>query len=223
MEVSGHLRQVSMIVECPYCEAIVAGKVLADHESYNPAEDPAPFTAALLECPGCKQTLVGGYYTFADSDGRKVKEEPGRLWPVPRRLFDSDIPELVRTSLEEAEKCFRASAYGACAVMCGRALEGACHHFNVKSKNLGAGLRELRDTQVIDGRLFTWATELQKSRNLSAHATGERISKGDAQDLLEFTNAICEYLFVLSAKFEKYMERKAKQAAKRQGQTPPAP
>lgn len=88
-------------------------------------------------------------------------------------------------------------------------LEGICRHYQTKSQYLGPGLRELRERGMIDGRLFRWAEELQKSRNIGAHATGEKVSKQDARDLLDFTNAICEYIFVLTAKFEAFMKRRA--------------
>ena len=41
-----------------------------------------------------------------------------------------------------------------------------------------------------------------------AHATEDKISKEDAKDLLDFAQAICVYVFVLNAKFNRFMERK---------------
>lgn len=207
-----------MIVECPYCEAKVGCKPLAKHESYNPEEDPAPWTTVLTSCPHCSQTLVAGYYTYS-GDGEKVEDNPVRIWPAPPRMVDWSIPELVRDSITEANTCFRAGAYSACAVMCGRALEAVCKHFGARGM-LGVGLKELRDKKVIDGRLFDWASELQKSRNLSAHPSGEKVAKRDAEDLLDFTNAICEYVFVLTAKFESFQKRRAKAAAKKTAAKP---
>jgi hypothetical protein len=206
-----------MVVECPYCEAHVAITPIAQHEAYDPDEDPAPFTTVLTSCPRCSQTLVAGYYTY-DIDDRKVADTPSRLWPVPPRTVSRSIPELVRDSIAEANTCYRAGAFSACAVMCGRALEAVCKHFGSKGM-LGQGLRELRDRQIIDGRLSEWATELQKSRNLSAHPSGEKVSKSEAQDLLDFTNAICEYVFVLTQKFNAFQKRKAAAEAKKAAPT----
>jgi hypothetical protein len=72
---------------------------------------------------------------------------------------------------------------------------------------LADGLKELLDQGVIDKRLFDWGDVLRKHRNIGAHATEEKIPKEDAKDLLEFVSAICEYVFILSDKFEKFMER----------------
>jgi hypothetical protein len=114
----------------------------------------------------------------------------------------------------EARKCFKAAAYTACAVMCGRAIEGICEHFGTKSKNLMGGLVELRDKGIIEGRLYKWSEALRKSRNMGAHATGERIPKEAAEDLLLFTNAICEYVFVLSKQFEQFVKRETERNRK---------
>lgn len=44
--------------------------------------------------------------------------------------------------------------------------------------------------------------------NIGAHATGEKVSQQDARDLLDFTNAICDYIFVLTEKFQAFMKRR---------------
>jgi hypothetical protein len=74
---------------------------------------------------------------------------------------------------------------------------------------LAPGIKELHAKGVIDARLAAWAEALQKARNLSAHASGEKVSKQDAQDLLDFASAICEYVFVLTRQFEAYMKRQS--------------
>jgi len=198
-----------MIVECYQCEARVDGKLVGTHVAYDGNEDPAPFHTYLLECPQCKNTLLGGRYDFEGDD------EITRLWPLPTKYFSPEIPREIRNSLEEATKCFKAGAYNATTVMAGRALEGICRHFGSAKSNLGAGIKELLAKGVIDQRLGTWAAELQRARNLSAHASGERVLKQDADDLLQFLNAICEYVFVLTSRFEQFMERKRKAAQRR--------
>ena len=92
--------------------------------------------------------------------------------------------------------------------MCGRALEGICRHFETKSPYLSGGLKELLDREIIDKRLYQWSQELQRQRNLAAHASEEKVSQDDATALLEFVTSICDYVFVLSAKFEEFMKRK---------------
>lgn len=194
-----------MIIECSYCEAKVDAKIIAEHtDSPDPEDDPRSFRALLAECPRCKNCLLAGQLEGWEGGW----DAPTRLWPSPEEDLSWHIPEIVRTSLEEAGLCFKIRAYAACAVMCGRSLEGICRHHSTKSPYLGEGLKELRERGIIDGRLAQWAQELQNSRNIGAHASGEKVSKQDARDLLDFTNAICEYIFVLTEKYQAFMKRR---------------
>jgi hypothetical protein len=198
-----------MLIHCPHCGASVDAKVLAHHESSDTDYYDAPFRTSLLECPACQKALVGGASATGVDDWDNFEwGKAMRLYPVAEAPLSKYIPAIVGTSIEEADLCFRAKAFSACAVMCGRALEGMCRHFGTKSKYLGGGLRELLDRAIIDQRLFSWSEELQRHRNLGAHATEERISKEDARDLLDFVHAITEYVFVLSERFRIFMERK---------------
>lgn len=86
-------------------------------------------------------------------------------------------------------------------------LKWVCRHFKTKSKYLGRGLEELKQKEVIDKRLLEWGKVLQEHRNIAAHAGDEKINPQDAMDLIDFVIAICEYVFVLTEKFEKFMER----------------
>ena len=92
--------------------------------------------------------------------------------------------------------------------MTGRAIEAVCRHFKTQQVTLGPGLRELRDRGIIDGRLFEWAYELQQRRNAAAHSSGESVDEKTAQDLFDFTCAICDYVFVLQDKWDSFKKRK---------------
>ena len=92
-------------------------------------------------------------------------------------------------------------------------MEGVCKYHSTKGNSLVNGLKELKNKGIIDDRLYQWGEELRKHRNIGAHATEENISKDDAKDLLDFAQAICDYVFVLNARFNRFMERKDKTAA----------
>lgn len=66
------------------------------------------------------------------------------------------------------------------------------------------------DREIIDKRIYEWGEALRKHRNVGADATNKKISKEDARALLDFANAICDYIFVLTNKFEDFMKRKEK-------------
>ena len=75
------------------------------------------------------------------------------------------------------------------------------------------GLKELHERQIIDTRLYQWGDELRKHRNLAAHASDAQFALNDAKDLHDFATAICEYVFVLTGKFESFQKRQAKTEA----------
>ena len=123
------------------------------------------------------------------------------------------IPRSVSVSLDEARGCLSSGFYTSSVVMSGRALEAIARHLQVFGPGgnrlmLGRGLRQLHESGKIDDRLFEWGKELQEHRNLAAHATDHVFEQEDAQDLFEFVNAICEYLFVLQDRYDRFIKRK---------------
>lgn len=186
--------------------------MLAERE-YSGGEYGEPSKKIFLECPVCNVCMVASQDMVQTDYDEWDWSAPTRDWPQPATVFDHDIPRLTRKSLQEAKKCLSAHAYSACAVMCGRAIEGICAEHKTKSKTLAGGLKELRDTQIIDQRLFEWGDSLREKRNIGAHATDEDVSREDARDVLEFALAISEYVFVLSTKYEAFKSRQTKKPA----------
>jgi Domain of unknown function (DUF4145) len=60
---------------------------------------------------------------------------------------------------------------------------------------LGAGIRELRERNVIDDRLYDWSESLAALRNLAAHPEDITVSRQDVEDMQAFVNAITEYVY----------------------------
>jgi len=198
-----------MITECPHCESRVdcdeKGDVELDLEQAG-----VPSKIVLLQCKVCKNPLVGYSELVQTGPDDWDWDSAVRQWPVPEDDVDWAIPEIARNSLVEAKLCFKAKAYSACAVMCGRTIEGVCKNHDPKTRALAAGLKKLKQDGVIDDRIFGWSEALREHRNLGAHATTEKVKKDDARDLLDFAIAICEYVFILNEKFSRFQARQAK-------------
>lgn len=198
-----------MIIECPHCESKVdcevKGEVPIRDEEY-----PFPVKAVLVSCRVCSNPLLGTTELIQVGEDKYEWENLHRQWPPQDDQVDWTIPDIARLSLIEAKTCFKAKAYSACAVMCGRTLEGVCVHHDPKAKTLANGLKVLKQSGVIDARLYNWGEALRTHRNLGAHATTERVSKEDARDLLDFSVAICEYVFILNEKFNRFQARQKK-------------
>ena len=202
-----------MLIQCKTCEAKVDAKIVASHiESSD--DYPFLFRASLLTCPACKSVMLAGQEIPDDGNTSWNEDAPTRLWPVPEKHIDSRLPELVRKSLEEAHRCYSGKVYIACAVMCGRILEAICSEFKTKNKFLAGGLKELLETGIIDKKIYNWGEALRRHRNIGAHVSSDVIEREDAKDLIEFADAICDYIFVLAAKFEEFMERIKKKQSK---------
>ena len=194
-----------MIIECNKCEALVNAEVIGFHEEVESFDD--GYKVSLTKCPRCGSSLVAGETLEQVGYDKFDWGSTRRLWPEPQNYLSLDIPIEVRDSLEEAQRCFRASAFNACAVMCGRAIEAICVT-HTKEKTLQKGLKDLKDKGIVDGRLFEWGESLRRERNLGAHATGAKATREDARDIIDFAIAICEYVFVLSARYDIYRRRK---------------
>lgn len=193
-----------MLVECHNCKAKVDAEVIAQ------CDDNLEFLTTrtyLLKCPSCTGALVA---TSGEDyrGGKQIWSDPVRVYPKPRKLLGADIPTIVLKSIDEAEKCMQVGAFLAATAMCGRAIEAICRHYGTKDTYLGAGLKELKDKGLIDARLYQWSEELRDQRNDAAHATDAVIFAQDAEDVMAFTYAIIDYVFLLTRKFEQFQERK---------------
>lgn len=195
-----------MLIDCSYCQSRVSAIEIGHHQ-FNDDDTHSSLRIVLATCPACKNALVGQQEHHQVGFEEYDWSDLTRLWPEGENYFHYSIPHDVRSSLIEAKLCYRARAYSACAVMCGRAIEAMCVA-DSSEKTLQRGLTSMRDAGLIDGRLFEWGDSLRQERNIGAHATGQTVARDDANDVLEFATAICEYVYVLAERYQKYKQRK---------------
>jgi len=139
-----------------------------------------------------------------------------RVHPNPPKTFSSyRIPKIVTQSLLEADRTLQAGAYIATCVMFGRAFEALCRDIlektspgtETKRLMLGAGIKALKEKNIIDQRLYDWGQQVQAFRNLAAHGEDFNASREDAEDLQAFVHAITEYVYDLADRYEVFKER----------------
>jgi hypothetical protein len=196
-----------MLIDCSHCQSRVAAVEIGHHQWFERGEPDGPQRIVLASCPACKNALVGKQEGYSIGYNEYDWSNLMRLWPDGEDYLHPSIPHDVRSSLVEAKLCFQAKAYSACAVMCGRAIEAMCVA-HTSEKTLHKGLAAMRDSRIIDGRLFEWGDSLRQERNIGAHATGQSVSRDDSRDVLEFATAICEYVYVLADRYQRYKSRK---------------
>ena len=131
-----------------------------------------------------------------------------RIWPDTVRPLSISVPESLRAEHQEARKCFDAKAYTATVVMVRRTLEGVCADKGVQERILARSLEKMHADGLLDPRLLEWAQALRVVGNEGAHFTGRQVSREDASDSLAFSEAMLDYLYVLSAKFEEFKQRR---------------
>jgi hypothetical protein len=118
--------------------------------------------------------------------------------PLPSPT-DKRIPESIRQDLEEAKMCFSVNAYRACAVMARRAMQSACIEKGTTKDKLSDQLKELASNAVITKELKEWADVVRWVGNDSAHPSAEKVTKGDADDILKLAEQFLHVLYVTPA------------------------
>ncbi|MGW8952655.1 DUF4145 domain-containing protein [Streptomyces sp. NPDC055709] len=200
-----------VLIQCPYCEAPTLGTQRGAWEIAPEGEDEfSPTLYTLVSCDKCRapQLLVqtselkaGDYWGWT---------EPNREWPSDSSgPLSPSIPQAIAREMREARACFSAKLYTATAVMVRRTLEGMCVDQGTSKKALFAALGELRDANKIEGRLFEWAQALRVLGNQGAHFSKEAVSREDARDALELAEALLDYIYVFTAKYEEFQKRRS--------------
>lgn len=211
----------TFITDCPQCRAKVGVAETGSAERRGFDDDIGePYAEKIVVglCPSCT-TPLAGYSQQTHFEGWAGDEynhwsDVIRVYPKPPKTFSSHrIPRSVTNSLLEADRTLQAGANMATCVMFGRALEAVCrdilegHGHSTKRMMLGAGIKALKEKNIIDQRLYDWSQQLQAFRNLAAHSEDITISREDAEDLQAFVYAITEYIYDLTDRYEEFKER----------------
>jgi len=191
-----------MLVECQNCEATVDGDVVASYQDFD-EESGMSGKYSFLKCPRCSRPFI-----MLQVDEGPGWEEPERLYPPKETSISAAVPNAIRSAYEEARTCFRGKAFTAAAIMCRKTLEGICEEHKITGRNLADSLKQMKDQGIIERRLYEWADALRISGNEAAHSVNVTISAQDARDILEFTNALLEYVFTFQDKFEQFKKRR---------------
>ncbi|MFC0096167.1 DUF4145 domain-containing protein [Micromonospora marina] len=197
-----------LVMICPHCNlpAIQKVKGQAEESSDDPAVEtyPMSFEFTLLQCENCDKVSlqVRDIWPF-DSPG----EVPQFVYPA-RRQLSSDIPEKLRQEFEEARTCFDTKAYTATVVMVRRTLEGIAVDNGIAERNLVRQISKMRDQGLIDTSIADWADGLRVLGNQGAHYTGRKVSREDANDALDFAEALLDHIYVYKRRFEEFKKRR---------------
>lgn len=193
-----------MLIECKECEAVVNAEVIRSYtKSYYP-ENPIVKKFSFLKCTKCNEPIIVSQESYFD----EAFEDPYRIYPPQDRQVNPSFPEPIKNAYQEALSCFKSKAFTASAIMCRKTLEGICRVHDVNTGKLVSDLKKMKDKGIIETLLFEWAEALRISGNEAAHDVDVTISRQDAKDIIEFTDALLEYVFTYRDKFNEFEKRR---------------
>jgi hypothetical protein len=198
-----------MIVDCADCQAYVQADEIAGFERLSDGRGPSS-RFLLLRCRRCEKPILVNQRNVGNMAEGDIWDTPLRLYPSAEIHVNPNAPRDIRRAYEEAVNCYRVRSYTAAAIMCRKTLEGICEASGVKERALVGSLKAMRERGIIDERLHSWSDALRLAGNEAAHGVGTEVSQEDARDMLEFTNAIIDYLFSFRQKFEEFQNRRRK-------------
>lgn len=199
-----------ILTECRVCDAIVSAETLAQYSAVLDPKLGATERITFARCPDCSNPLLIGAELYGSDRGREVWSDPYRLYPQRDELVGRRIPRAVRKCFEEAISCFRARAYNASMMMCRRTLQSACLDVHIDQPTLPLALDELRAQGIIETRLLEWAEALPLVMNGLGATLDAEVSREDARDALEFTDAFLAYLYTFRKGFHEFRRRRDK-------------
>jgi hypothetical protein len=223
-------------VFCPTCNILVEAKVIARGFGEYRSNAANPLDEVDVEYHGdhysvalCRRCsgpfLVREALYSVPGEFESVTDE-AVLFPVSGGAKLEGLPDSIARSMDQAHRCYSASSYDACALMCRRALEALCRTLSASGNSLASRLADLQANGRIDARLLDWAHGVRLVANEAAHDVEVGVTPDDARDILEFTEALLMYVFTLDTKFRSFADRRkertggSSQPAAQQGDAP---
>lgn len=197
-----------MLIDCKECEAVVDAELLNCFEETIEHDDFVELVrrSSFLKCPRCKNPILANQLKIDYGEW----DDPYRLYPPQDKQVNPLFPEQIKNAYQEARSCFKVKAFTAATIMCRKTLEGICDAQGFNSGTLESRLKKMNEKGVIEARMFEWAEALRISGNEAAHDVKITISKYDAKDIIEFTDALLEYVFTFNDKFNEFKARREK-------------
>ncbi len=164
----------------------------------------------ILQCLSCRK-IVLQQTSHSETDNYLPADfEEKILYPVVRPTL-TNLPVTIERAYRAALKVQNIEP-NACAVLVGRTLEAACNHENANGKVLADKLNYLAESGRIPPTLAQMARQLKQLRNLGAHDAEDEITEEDVPIILDFLEAILEYLYVAPAKIAAVQARLNREA-----------
>lgn len=188
---------------CSHCNIAkpLLDRIFGPVDSTNYAEN-ASSAWSLYRCNTC------GGLVLARSP-KDVRYAITDIWPSPQSVAD-EIPDRAREFLNQSIASIHAPA-GA-VMLAASAVDAMLKAKNYKTGNLNSRINKAAEDHVITQEMAAWAHDIRLDANDQRHADEDAglPSTADAEKVIEFAQALAQFLFVLPARV----------ARGRRGQTP---
>lgn len=208
-------------VFCPECNILVEAKVVADGHGGFRSNALNPIDELDTEyhgdryfvclCRRCNQPFLVRQSLYGIPGEFETITEEVVLYPSESKLLAEELPGSVKTAYDQAARSLNASLFEPCVLMSRKCLEAVCKILDANGQNLNARLCKLHEAGHIDSRLLKWAHQVRLIGNEAAHDIEVPITKEDARDVFDLTEAILIYVFSLTRRFESLQRRRAKE------------
>jgi Domain of unknown function (DUF4145) len=202
---TGNIRYTipKIVMLCGHCGNRTSFEIVAEHSKRCPIgiDGDTVMSWRILLCSTCSKPTIEEDTQNVDRNIISSRSKNAKiLYPIINNRF-TDIPEKIGKKYMEALHVRNVSP-GSCAVMIGRTLEAVCNHENAQGRNLAQKLNDLAQKDKIPNTLVEMAQQLRELRNLDAHEAEDEVTETDVPIIIDFVEAILEYLYVAPAKIE---------------------
>jgi hypothetical protein len=214
---------------CPQCNIFVEAKVIAEGSGGYGSNAVNPIDEVDAEyhgdqyfvclCRRCEQPFLLRRSLYGIPGEFETIAEETVLYPSESKLHPEALPENVKSAYDQAARSLHASLFEPCVLMSRKCLEAVCKILNAKGSNLSKRLTKLQEAGHIDSRLLNWAHQVRLIGNEAAHDIDTLVTKEDARDVFDFTEAILIYVFSLTKRFESLQARRSEADIHKDGET----
>lgn len=210
----------SFDVFCPQCNILVEAKVIAEGHGGFRSNAVSSIDEVDTEyhgdhysvclCHRCNQPFLVRQSLYGVPGEVEAVTEEAVLYPGESKLLPEALPENVKTAYDQAARSLHASLFEPCVLMSRKCLEAVCKILKANGQDLSKRLAKLHEAGHIDSRLLKWAHQVRLIGNEAAHDIDTPVTKEDARDVFDFTEAILIYVFSLTKRFESLQARRSK-------------
>lgn len=194
----GH--QLMDIGRCPHC-GVAAPSLLREWASVGPTErqdgKPGMYWAAF-RCATCGSISSAA----ATLSGQPAKFTVVQIFPAAKTAH-ADLPPMAKQFLQQAYETLHAP--DAAAMVAGSAVDAMLKAHGLVEGTLYVRIDEALKKNILTQGMADWAHEVRLGSNRPRHADAENphVSPVEAQQSVEFAEALGTFLFVLTARIER--------------------